>query len=516
MNELFLGTAEGKSLNRPLSRIFRIENHDEALPIWRNSGCTGRILIHVDAHHDMWWVAPGQNVTIANFISPALREGILREVYWIVPDRSWESAGNRRHIFRHLRRIQPQFPGPPAPAEITRDHFSTTLLGKPLRICSVEGLPKFEENVLLDLDVDYLILPRVTYGPSDPHPALPWRWPEDLVARLHSRGVQSDLVTIAYSVEGGFTPLRWKYLGDELEARLETQGSAQILHGMDLMRAASEAASRSESTEAERSYREASALLPNLAAPLWHLAFLYLDCGRDQEAQELYHRALNLNSGYRTAHNSTALWHYWDKRWVDCVRECRRTLALDPKDAHAHLVLGWLACKDSNWSAAESELRLAIKADPNLLDAHRALGRVFHKTGRLRDAIAAYEKSLKLSLSGGVSLRTSPIISAERPRWNDLRHFFVFLRLGQLYRAVGEPERAAQFLRMAAEGRVNNAMLHVQLASFAFKRGKWGAGFGEIGKAFKPPVVWAGYLGSKLLRQARKPFRRAYEFWQVK
>jgi len=41
-------------------------------------------------------------------------------------------------------------------------------------------------------------------------------------------------------------------------------------------------------------------------------------------------------------------------------------------------------------------------------------------------------------------------------------------------------------------------------------------GFGEIGKAFKPPVVWAGYLGGKLLRQAREPFRRAYEFWRVR
>src|SRR6202162_6689020 len=89
MKQMFLGTAEGKSLNRPLSRIFRIENHDEALLIWRNSGCAERILIHVDAHHDMWWVAPGQTITIANFISPALRDGILREIYWVIPDRSW-------------------------------------------------------------------------------------------------------------------------------------------------------------------------------------------------------------------------------------------------------------------------------------------------------------------------------------------------------------------------------------------------------------------------------------------
>jgi len=161
-------------------------------------------------------------------------------------------------------------------------------------------------------------------------------------------------------------------------------------------------------------------------------------------------------------------------------------------------------------------MRRAIEANRDLLDAHRALGRVFQKTGRLRDAIAAYEKSMKFSLAGRASLRSSPIISAERPQWNDLRHFQVFRNLGQLYRKVGDSERAAQFLRMAAAGGVKSFTLRVQLASFAFRQGKWGAGFVEIGKAFKEPLVLAGYVGLKVLRQAWKPFRRAYEFWRVR
>jgi tetratricopeptide (TPR) repeat protein len=516
MSHASAGVTPGEISTHPSPRTFRIENHDEALPIWRNSAGTGRILVHVDAHHDMWWVPSGQKVTIANFISPALREGIFREIFWVVPNRSWESAVNRRHIFRHLRRIQRQFPGSPAPFEISQGHISTTLLGKQVCICSVESLPKFEESVLLDVDVDYLILPRVTYGSGDPHPALPWLWPEDLVGRLHACGLRTDLVTIAYSVEGGFTPLRWKYLGDELEARLETQPPAQTLRGMDFMRAGAEAAVRSEWALAEQGFREASALLPYLAAPLWHLAFLYLDCGHPGEAQEIYRRALDLDPSYRTAHNSSALWHYWDQRWAECERECRRTLALDPKDAYAHLGLGWIACKDSNWNGAELEMRRALEADPDLLDAHRTMGSIFRKTGRLHDAIAAYEKSLKLSLSGQISLRSIPTISAKRPEWNDLRHFFVFLRLGQLYGAIGERERAAEFLRMAAAGGVNSVILHLQLASFAFRRGMWGECFGEIGKAAKQAALSAGRFGRNLFRKVRRPFRRAYEFWRVR
>jgi tetratricopeptide (TPR) repeat protein len=518
MTRLPAGTVESKasSISSHRSpRILRFENHDEALRFWRESAGADRILVHVDAHHDMWWVGAGQRVTIANFISPALREGILREIYWVVPGGSWESAENRRQIFHHLRRLHKEFPTRPTRLEIAHDHISTTLFGKPLYICSAEGLPKFRENVLLDLDVDYLLFPRVTCGAGDPHPALPWRWPADLMQILDARGVQSDLITIAYSIEGGYTPLRWKYLGDELEVRLEANRANETARGMDLVRAGAESAASGDRAAAEQKYVEAAALLPHLAAPLWHLAFLYLDCGRLEEAQTLYHRALDLDPSYGTVHNNEGLWHYWSERWAASEREYRRTLALEPRDAFSHMGLGWLDMEQSCWGEAESELQRAIEIDPDLLDAHRALGRIFRKTGRLREAILAYEKSLKLSLSGRVSLRDSPIISAERPTWNDSSHFGVFRRLGQLYHATGEPERASQFLRMAAAGGLDSAPLRLELASLAFSQGKWGAGVGEIGKAFKQAAVWAGRIGKKILRGLQKPVLYGYEFWRV-
>ncbi|MFZ6016554.1 MAG: hypothetical protein ACOYU0_02855 [Nitrospirota bacterium] len=44
----------------------------------------------------------------------------------------------------------------------------------------------------------------------------PWILPERLVERLTLKGITVDILTISYSVEGGFTPLRYKYLGEEL------------------------------------------------------------------------------------------------------------------------------------------------------------------------------------------------------------------------------------------------------------------------------------------------------------
>lgn len=515
MSQAYSGTAHAKLASRTSRQIFRFENHDEALTIWRKAGCAGRILVHVDAHHDMWWVDPGQPVTIANFISPALRDGLLREIYWVVPDRSWESVENRSQIVHHLDRIHGQFPSGRAPAEIRHDRITTTLLGKPLEICSIAGLPKFQEEVLLDLDVDFQIFPRVTYGNGDPHPALPWIWPEELLARLDAREWKSDLITIADSVYGGYTPLRWKYLGDELEARLKG-GDATLLNGMTFMRGGAEAAARGEYDSAAREYSQAAECLPNLAAPLWHLAFCFLDTGRQKEAREAYQRALEMDSGYRTPFSNDALWNFWDRRWDAAENECRRTLEIDPRDAFAHLGLGWIAIEHKNWTAAESELRIALEISPRMLDAHRALGIVLQETGRQREATAEFEQSLKLALGGQESLHECPRIAIERTGLNDRHHFEVFGKLAKANFAIGEWDRAAQCLNMAAADRQDNVGLRCQLASVALRQRRWKSAGGHFVCAWKQMAEQIGYASGKLWRGMRKPFRRALEMWRVR
>src|SRR6187551_2212658 len=79
---------EGTKLSPPRA-VHCIENHDEAFVLWREQGFRHRVLVHVDAHHDMWWTSDSTSVTIANFICPALREHIVGELYWVVPDATW-------------------------------------------------------------------------------------------------------------------------------------------------------------------------------------------------------------------------------------------------------------------------------------------------------------------------------------------------------------------------------------------------------------------------------------------
>src|SRR5262249_42375305 len=160
-------------------RICLMENHDEAFFIWRDAGVRQRILVHVDAHHDMWWVGDQTAITIANFICPALKQDLVREVFWVAPDETFENAKSRKPVLRHLDGILKAYPSSSLPA--IEDHrITASVLGKKLTICPLRSVPVLNENVLLDIDTDYLLIPRVCYGESDRHSSLPWRWPKEL------------------------------------------------------------------------------------------------------------------------------------------------------------------------------------------------------------------------------------------------------------------------------------------------------------------------------------------------
>jgi tetratricopeptide (TPR) repeat protein len=223
-----------------------------------------------------------------------------------------------------------------------------------------------------------------------------------------------------------------------------------------------------------------------------------------------------MDSTYCTPFNSDGLWDFWDHRWEDSEREYRRTLSMDPRDAYAHLGLGWIAIERSKWGEAESEFRRALEIRPELLDAHRGLGRVLQKLERRREAIAPYEKSLRLALHSQESLHECPRIAAERPRLNDQSHFETFLRLGELYFALGEQDRAGKHMRMAAEGGMDGAGLRCRLASLAFRQKRWKTVALGLAQAGKQLAVHTGQSLWTVWRRVRRPFRRTYELWQVR
>ena len=424
-----------------------MENHDEAYRIWRASGKSKKTLVHIDAHDDLWWTADQDNINIANFISLGLRDEIIREIFWVVPDQTWESPSCLRALRRRLKKVLKSYPGNSVKVRGDSGQISAAVLGKPVRVCTLGNLPRIEGNVLLDIDVDFLTIRQACRSFAPPE-ALPWCWPGEFIERLKAREVASTVITIAYSVEGGYTPLKWKYLGDELALRLGLpRESDDRLRGMELMRVAALAAHRGDLAAAERHYLEAQELWPGAAVPEFHLAQLYLEMGKMERAAASYQKALHLDPSYRTPYNNGGPWYYAIGRFREAEAEYRRTLALDPDDAYANWGLGRLAARRRRYDEAESWLRQALTLDPNLLDAHRTLGKVQAKRGRIEEAIAAYEKSMILALRGFKPLTEA--IATDFQGLLDPDHFRIHGRLARLYDLKGEVGRAINGYRMA-------------------------------------------------------------------
>jgi len=474
-----------------MPRVYMMENHDAAYSVWRDAGVRSRVLIHIDAHHDMWWVPENSPTTIANFICPGLKEEMVREIFWVVPDQTWELPTSRRAILRHLKEITAKYPESQRATQAGDRRISTVVLGKPLTICSVDGLPLIDEDVLLDIDIDYLVIPYVSYRERDKHEPLPWRWPDELLSRLRDRKVRSDLATISYSVEGGYTPLKWKYLGDEMAERLrEADRTGHLLNGTALLRAGAEASVGGDKEAAEGKYCEAIEILPDFAAAHYHLALLYLETNRIAEARDCYQRATAIDPSYKNALNTAGLLYQSNGHFQKFECDLKRALQLDPEDAYGHYGMGRIAAKRKQWDEAEACLNKSIAIDNQLIDAHRALGRLRVRQGRYDEAIQSYEWSMKLSLAGHAPL-DGPIITNESnaESLKDPDHIRIHARLAYLHDLKGEREKAIAGYRISIAAGYDRPWVRARLARLYLKQGEWRKSTHELWQAARSALV---------------------------
>ena len=129
------------------------------------------------------------------------------------------------------------------------------------------------------------------------------------------------------------------------------------------------------------------------------------------QAEDLFHRALELEPGFARAYTGLA-----DVRMIresdggdlgffgnrdspalaKIVAQIERALALDPNSAEAYASLG--TARWFNWKFAEAEtaLRRAIALNPNYATAHHWLGRVLLSDGRIEESIRELARAAEL------------------------------------------------------------------------------------------------------------------------
>jgi tetratricopeptide (TPR) repeat protein len=485
----------------PLGNVHVMENHDQAWHLWRAGGLKNRVLVHVDAHHDMWWIDDTGPITIANFICAALKEDIVREMYWVVPDGALKNAAARRALLRQVKSVARSYKADRRLIRVTPASITADIIGRKLTVCTMSSLHLTGESVLLDIDVDYLVIPQVARNRPETHSDPPWCWPADLLEGMTRAALRSDFVTISYSIEGCYTPLPWKYLGDELAMRLSRPGDDGAVAGFDRLRRAATLMQRGDLEEAERGCLEAAALLPQSAAPHYHLALLYAKLERVEEAQRHYREARELDPSYATGFNTLGLHYLWHKQYSQARTEFQRALLLNPLDGHACIGMARLAGRRKQWGSAIAWFRKALETSDEMLDAHRGLGEAYSRIDDLEAASKHYERSLQLALHGHKPLSWH-ILTARRPdELLDEDHCASYADLGGVYLRRGKIQKAIACYQIALSAKEVGVRQRLQLARLLARNQRWREARSHV-------AVAARRIPSRSRFHARRSWRR--------
>ena len=407
----------------PISAVYLMEDHDEALQVWQRGNVSNRILLHIDAHIDFDWIpekSPSDLLSVSsfqeleilarqkifwnlagrkeeffvhigNYICLALRQGIVRTFYWVTPEAppgvSWE-----KEMLNLLRDFHRQHPSAFKEPHIEGKRLSAELYGFPLIVCTLKDLPPIEEEVLLDIDTDFLISGFLTKE-GDPRLKKPWLFPEALIETLRSKGIQSDCVTIAFSVEGGFTPLSYKYFGDALAQFIRDPSLDRRLY--EYKRSAQVFEANGKIEEAMSEYRKALQINPKDAASLYNLALLLLQENDIQEASRLYREAVVLDPTYATAYNNWGPVYGDLGQWEKAEDEFEKMFLLDPENAETLCGLGDVHRSRKKFPQALFYYEKALAKNPTLARAYEGQGYLYFAQRKWDQALSAFESALQ-------------------------------------------------------------------------------------------------------------------------
>ena len=186
------------------------------------------------------------------------------------------------------------------------------------------------------------------------------------------------------------------------------------------------------------------------------------------EKEALEQRSTTNSEAYKLYLMARQFWLLDNERNNEIVvRICNRVVEIDPNYAQAWATMAlaqwnmfWLGDTGDNGQQAAAT---AIRLDPNLADAHAAMGAVFRSKGEFEAGMEACREALRLEPNSYVANRIAGLCSLGVRRYDDaITHFEAAAAameadftaasfVSQCYKAKGDPERMRNAARMTLE-----------------------------------------------------------------
>lgn len=222
-------------------RVLVFEEHSSSLVNWWRERTYPRTVIYLDAHLDLQYVNKDRlsrleactsaeqvealakphhlcpdrhfSYSLENFLYPAAKLGLIDRLVWVAPPhvRTGYSAEN----FDRLCQTDGVRPEELAMCKKgAGEWIEGRMLGLDVTICDYRQLGQIPlpADGLIDIDIDYFVA-----VPGDE----PWINPRAVFDALLALPVTPPFVTVARSVDSGFTPLRYRFFADYLAALWE-------------------------------------------------------------------------------------------------------------------------------------------------------------------------------------------------------------------------------------------------------------------------------------------------------
>jgi TolB-like protein/Tfp pilus assembly protein PilF len=147
-----------------------------------------------------------------------------------------------------------------------------------------------------------------------------------------------------------------------------------------------------------------------------------------ETAERLYSQAIDLDPDFALAHARLAsvcaeIFHFYEPTeiWSTKARaEAETALRLQPNLAEAHFALGqciyWM---DGDYDRALDQFEIASRLSPSNADSGRLIAAVERRQGRWQEALAAYEKVAKLDPQNPHTIRELMQTETSMRRWED-------------------------------------------------------------------------------------------------
>ncbi|MCK4859880.1 MAG: UPF0489 family protein [Candidatus Omnitrophica bacterium] len=459
-----------------------IEDHDESYHLWRKTGLKNRVLLHLDAHIDFGFPAvksveqavadahsredlkkelerivlfkrlKGKEerlIHIGNYIHPAIRDGIVSEFWWVIPGDKKEFEKSSDNIKNILKRFSLRDPHSTKKISLKNGRLCSVICGINFIVTTLDSLPAQMKDVLLDIDTDYFIIDTIRKANSTQNIAnrKPWIFPNELFKILKHKKIEPVYVTIAYSVNGGWTPMIYRSLGDEvalcfkgmptkLEAAIQKKNKGlklfnknKIKQSINLFKDASREIAQFKTNPAKKRFKANVAFL---------LFKAHLKLNALKKARLYYNLAIEFEPAYRLKDNNYGPLYIRKKEKEKAESEFKNILKVDKNNPYALSGLAEVLLKKRDYKKARALFVKSLKQNKANKEAILGLAKAEFKLKNYKSAI-------------------NYLLKYQR---KDRVQGFVPMMLAQSYEKLGEFDKALREYRRSLSFGINPDVYH--------------------------------------------------------